>query len=334
MSERPLLAVTLGDPSGIGPEICLRLLAEGVPGARLLVIGEARAVERARALVPAAPQLREVAAPEEVGADESAALLGAGPQSGVDLPPPGRIDAGAGAACHGWVVTGAHLAKAGRVAALVTGPIHKEAWHRAGITCPGHTELLQDIAGAPRVLMMLVGGPLRVVLATVHVPLSSVAALLKGPELQAQIELLATSLREGFGLSRPRIAVCGLNPHAGEGGLFGDEEQRVITPAVERAREGGVDVMGPLPADACIPAAAGGTYDAVLAMYHDQALPAVKSLAPRAAVNVTLGLPFVRTSVDHGTAFDIAGAGLATPESLRAAVELALVLARQRAPLE
>ncbi len=332
-ADLPLLALSVGDPCGIGPEIALRLLAEGGLPARLLILGDRRALERDAPLVPGAPvsDLPEVA-DGDLGAfaasdlpfavDAVADAAGRRWMPGA-LPPLGRMDARAGAASHAWVLRGADLAIAGRVAGLVTGPIHKGAWGAAGVEEPGHTEVLAHRAGVPRVLMLMAGGSLRVGLATIHVPLSSVPGLLTVEGLTEDLLLLDRDLRRLFGLARPRIGVCGLNPHAGEGGRFGDEERRIVAPAVEAARGRGVDATGPLPADACLPRAAAGEFDAALAMYHDQGLAAVKVHAPRTAVNVTLGLPFVRVSVDHGTAFDRAGRGTATSSSLRAAVELA-----------
>ncbi len=329
---KPVLALCVGDPSGIGPEIALRLLleAERLP-ARLLLLGSEDALRRDAALVPGAVVPPRVDGPEAFTASDLAvALFEPGPPL-RPLPPVGVVDPRAGAASHAWVLAGARLALEGRVAGLVTGPISKGAWRKAGVTSPGHTEALCDLAGVPRVLMLLVGARLRVALATIHVPLRDVPSLLDMGALTEGLVLLASDLRR-FGVAeRPRIAVAGLNPHAGEGGLFGREENDVIEPAVEAARGRGVDAWGPLPADACIPAAAAGSYDAVLAMYHDQALPAVKALAPRRAVNVTLGLPFLRTSVDHGTAFDVAGRGVATASSLEEAVRLASLWTRNRA---
>lgn len=328
--SRPLLAVTMGDPSGIGPEIALRLAQERDLPAGLLLIGDEGALRRAREHVPGAALPPRVDDAESVAARDLRAALWQ-PREPLDpLPPLGAVDAAAGEASHGWVLAGAALAAARRVDGLVTGPIHKEAWRRAGVEQPGHTEVLRDAAGAERVLMLLVGARLRVALATIHVPLRDVPALLDLKDLCATIELLSREIARSFGPARPRLAVTGLNPHAGEHGLFGREEGEVIEPAVEAARGRGIDAWGPLPADACIPAAAAGRWDAVLAMFHDQALPAVKAVAPREAVNVTLGLPFVRTSVDHGTAFDIAAKGVATPSSLRAAVALASRMATHR----
>ena len=336
-ATRPIVGLSVGDPAGIGPEIALRLLAEGDLPARILLLGERRVLDRARALHPGAPEFRTFEDPEAfrasgevAGLDATADRLGA--RAMPEGPPAwGRIDRAAGAASHAFVLRGAELAASGAVRALVTGPIHKEAWGLAGVASPGHTEALAEQAGVPRVLMCLTGGGLRVALATIHVALARVPSLLTRDGLLADLRLLDRELRRRYDLAMPRIGVCGLNPHAGEGGRFGTEDAAVIRPAVEAARAEGIDATGPWPADACIPRAAAGVFDVALAMYHDQGLPAVKTLAPRTAVNVTLGLPYVRTSVDHGTAFDVAGRGVATAASLRAALVEAVALARATA---
>lgn len=330
--DRPVVALSVGDPCGIGPEVAWKLLAAGDLPARVLLLADGRAMDRDRGLASGAPVgLPRRSAEAFARGNEPFALDEASDAAGrgalPTLPPHGRVHAGAGAASHAWVLRGADLAAAGTVAALVTGPIHKEAWAAAGIGSIGHTEALAARAGARRVVMMLVGGPLRVALATIHVPLARVPGLLTREGIAADLAIVAADLRARFGVAAPRIAVCGCNPHAGEGGLLGPEDAAVIAPAVAAARAAGIDAVGPLPADAAIPAAAGGRYDAVLAMFHDQGLPTVKTLAPRTAVNVTLGLPFVRTSVDHGTAFDVAGRGVATAASLRAALDTAVALA-------
>ncbi|MFO0934731.1 MAG: 4-hydroxythreonine-4-phosphate dehydrogenase PdxA [Planctomycetota bacterium] len=329
---RPVVALSVGDPCGIGPEVAWKLLAAGDLPARVLLLADARVLARDRALAPGAPALPPLVDAEAFAAGDAPFALDAEADAASRavlpaLPPHGRVHAGAGAAGHAWVLRGADLARAGTVDALVTGPIHKEAWAAAGIGSIGHTEALAARARAPRVVMMLAGGPLRVALATIHVPLARVPGLLTVAGLLADLRIVRADLVARFGVSAPRIAVCGLNPHAGEGGLLGREDLDVIAPAVAAARAEGIDAVGPLPADAAVPAAADGRYDAVLAMFHDQGLPAVKTLAPRTAVNVTLGLPFVRTSVDHGTAFDVAGRGVATATSLRSALDLAVALA-------
>lgn len=322
---RAVLAVTLGDPAGIGPELTAKLTARPC-AARLLVVGDPRALARDAACAAPPPVVSSPAEMTARGLD--VAVLDASPLGA--LPPHGAVDAEAGRASYAWVVEAGRLALAGDVDAIVTNPIHKEAWHAAGVTVPGHTETLRDLAGVDAVLMLLTGGRLRTALATIHVPLRTVAERLDTGRLLEDLRLLSREIAWRYGVERPRIAVCGLNPHAGEGGLLGTEDDDVIRPAVDRASAEGIDAVGPLPADACIPAAAHGAYDAVFAMYHDQALPTVKALAPRRAINVTLGLPFIRTSVDHGTAFDIAGRGLADPGSLEAAVQAALEMNARR----
>ena len=327
---RPVLAVTLGDVAGIGPEIVLPLLDDPVPDARTLVIGDPAALQRARTWVPGPALPPEVATVTElVARDLEVGLLRPG-QVLPPLPQPGEVSASAGAQSHRWVADAARLALAGEVAGLVTAPIHKGAWHAAGLPHPGHTELLSEVAEAKRVVMCFVAGRLRAALATIHVPLRAVPDLLDADDLLGDLRILAASVPPTEDHRRPRIAVCGLNPHAGEGGLFGTEDRKIIAPAVASARAGGLDVVGPLPADAALPAAVAGRYDAVLGMYHDQILPTVKSVAPRRSVNVTLGLPFVRTSVDHGTAFDIVGQGRADASALRVAFEEALRMSRLR----
>lgn len=322
--RRPILAVTPGDPAGIGPEVLMRYLAEAealAQAPRLLIVGDAGVLRRESEAFGLGMPPAALTSPLDLP-DEDVLLYECLPPL-ARLPERGRIDEVAGRVSHAWVLEAIRLAMAGIVDGVVTGPIHKEAWREAGVAQPGHTEVLRDTAGVPRVLMMLAGGRLRVALATIHVALREVPTLIGTQDLVDTLLLLAAEIERWMGPRRPRIAVCGLNPHAGEGGLFGREENDIIEPAVEIARGRGVDALGPLPADACIPAAAAGAYDAVLAMFHDQALPAVKTLAPRRAVNITLGLPFVRTSVDHGTAFDIAGQGRAGATSLAEAVRVA-----------
>ncbi len=245
------------------------------------------------------------------------------------IPLPGRASAAGGRAALAAVTGATQLALDGFVDAIVTAPISKEAIRAAGSPFPGHTEMLAALTKAKRHAMMLVGGPLRVSLATIHVPLAQVPSLITARGIRTVIELTWEAVRL-FGLRRPRIAVCGLNPHAGEAGLMGDEERRVIAPAVRAMAKKGVPVSGPYPADTIFHRAARGEFAAVVAMYHDQGLGPLKTLAFDTGVNLTLGLPIIRTSVDHGTAFDIAGKGVASAESLLAAVELAATMARRR----
>jgi 4-hydroxythreonine-4-phosphate dehydrogenase len=288
------------------------LSAENLP---CVVFGDRRALERAWAAH---------------GRGEMPAVEAEGALAEADLEPGRPTEAGSRASAQ-WVVTAARAVLAGRAAALVTAPIAKRALHLAGHDLPGQTELLRDLAGAPRVAMMLVGERLRVILATTHCALREVPERLREVDLVALLALVERELREKFGLVRPRLALCALNPHAGEGGLLGDEEAALLEPAVLRARAEAIDVSGPHPADTLFVRAARGELDAVVAMYHDQALIPLKLLHFGGAVNVTLGLPFVRTSPDHGVAYDLAGQGRADPGSMRAALRLAARLAARGA---
>ncbi|HUI27064.1 MAG TPA: 4-hydroxythreonine-4-phosphate dehydrogenase PdxA, partial [Candidatus Kryptonia bacterium] len=244
---------------------------------------------------------------------------------------PGRPSRAGGEAAYQAIVAAVAAVQRGDAAAIVTAPINKANIVAAGHHFAGHTELLTELSGAHRVRMMMAAPGLRVVLATTHVALRRVPSLLT-PELVGDtIAVTYHALRERFGVGRPQIAVCGLNPHAGEGGLFGREDQQVIRPAVQSARRRGIQAVGPLPADSVFAHAAAGRYDAVVCMYHDQGLAPFKLLHFHDGVNVTLGLPFVRTSPDHGTAYDIAGRGNADPASMVAAIELAAQLAERAA---
>ena len=228
-----------------------------------------------------------------------------------------------------WVVQGVRRCLAGELSALVTAPISKKLLRDAGYRFEGHTELLAHIAHTKRFAMMLVGGPLRVALVTIHLPLSKVPRLLSTKRIIEVIELSHDACKR-FGIRRPRIGVAGLNPHAGEDGLLGHEEHRIIAPAIQSAKRKGINATGPWPADTLFHKAYNGEFDAVVAMYHDQGLAPLKMIAFDSGVNLTLGLPFVRTSPDHGTAFDIAGKGIANPASMIAAINLAARLARVR----
>jgi 4-hydroxythreonine-4-phosphate dehydrogenase len=320
------IGVTMGDPAGIGPEIVARLFATSPPP-RCLVIGDAGVLRRALASIGARLALRPVATPAEArftpgGIDviEVSALPG-------DLPV-GRIDARAGAASFAYVERSITEALAGRLAALVTAPISKAAWHAAGVPFPGHTELLATRAGVREFAMMLANEELRVVLVSIHVPLAEAVRLVTREAELRTIRLAASAARR-FGIAQPRVAVAGLNPHAGEDGLFGTEDRDIIAPAVATARAEGIDASGPWPGDTVFARARAGAFDVVVAQYHDQGLIPVKYLGLDQGVNVTLGLPFVRTSPDHGTAFDIAGTGRASAASLRAAVRMAERMAKQ-----
>ena len=309
----PQLALTVGDPAGIGPEIVLKALASPErPPAEAIVYGPFDALfERARRFGLKMPQ------------DLGARLVDV---PGGETIPLGQVSAAGGRAAAEAVLRAAKDALAGRVDALVTAPLHKESLHAAGYPWPGHTELLAEAAGTPDVAMMFVGGGLRVALLTIHRSLRSVPDAISGVETERIVRLVHRELPR-LGAERRRIAVCGVNPHAGEHGLFGREDEDVLRPAIATLAQQGIAVTGPLPADTAFVRAAQGEFDAVVAAYHDQGLVPVKLLAFGRAVNLTLGLPFVRTSVDHGTAFDIAAKGTADPGSLLAAMAMAVELA-------
>ena len=322
------LAITVGEPAGIGPDICLELARDArAPDVDVTFIGDARQLaQRAAVLGVDVPF-----APFEPGRLPAATPPGAVPVLQVDLPrppAPGRPDpANALALLEGLDHAVAGCLN-GRFDALVTAPLDKGVIVDAGIPFSGHTEYLAARCGTPQVVMMLLAGRLRIALATTHLPLRQVADALTIDGLGGTLRILDRDLRERFGIAHPRIAVCGLNPHAGERGHLGREEIDVIAPAIAAARAEGLDLAGPLAADTLLTPARLAPFDAVLAMYHDQGLPVLKYAGFGQAVNVTLGLPIVRTSVDHGTAYDIAGSGRADAGSLRAAVALAADLVR------
>jgi 4-hydroxythreonine-4-phosphate dehydrogenase len=327
---KPLL-VTLGDAAGIGPEIIVKAFAQGEL-ADAVVIGSVEVLRRA-----GAPMTARIEHPADLAAVPPGCLPvieppGLTPEL-TDLPL-GRVSAAAGAAAACCIEAAVRRAMAGEGAAIVTAPIHKEALAAAGVPYPGHTEMLQALAtppGAPPppVRMMLANPELRVVLVTIHVSLRQALALLDFEAVRSTLRIAHDAARS-WGRPAPRIAVAGLNPHAGEGGLFGSEEREFIAPAVAAARAEGIDAHGPFAPDTVFMRARRGEFDLVVAMLHDQGLIPVKYLGVEQGVNVTLGLPFVRTSPDHGTAFDIAGQGVADAASLVAATRMARQLARHR----
>jgi len=329
---KPILAITMGDPSGIGPEIVVKALASPRLWrvCRPVVFGRLPVMEAAVRAIGGGIGFVPVDGTLTPATRSRCPLVETGPEPDR-IPPFGRSSAAGGRAAIAAVTGAICRALDRRVAAIVTAPISKEAIRAAGSPFPGHTEMLAALTGARRHAMMLVGGPLRVSLATIHVPLAQVPSLITAGGVRDVIELTWEAVRR-FGLRRPKIAVCGLNPHAGEAGIMGDEERRVIAPAVRALAKQGIPVSGPYPADTIFFRAARGEFAAVVAMYHDQGLGPLKTLAFDTGVNLTLGLPIIRTSVDHGTAFDIAGKGRASPASLLAAIELAATLARNRRP--
>jgi 4-hydroxythreonine-4-phosphate dehydrogenase len=329
--EKPVIAITMGDPCGIGPEIICRALAD--PFLRQicspLVIGDAGAMERARQVVGSVLPLRLLRQddPTLVDAAESIPLLPLTSLSPEDMEY-GRPTASAGDAAYRYILAAHRLVSSGKAAAMATGPISKKALQWAGHVYPGHTELLAELSGVDQFVMMLAGSQLRVTLVTIHEALRDVPRLLSRERILQTIRITATALGRYF-VQSPRIAVLALNPHGGEGGIFGREEEELISPAIAEAKQQGIDVRGPFPADTLFHFAARGEYDAVVCMYHDQGLIPLKLLHFDDGVNVTLGLPIIRTSVDHGTAYDLAGRGTASAASMTAAILMAAAMAQR-----
>jgi len=291
ITRKPRIAITVGDPAGIGPEVARK-------------------------------------AADDPRVCDACEVVIYGPPAGARFEP-GVLSAEAGRAAYDAICAAVRDAQAGAVGGIATAPVNKLAFARAGLPWKGHTDLLADLTGAARVAMMFWSEPLKVVLATVHVPLAEVPRVLTRELLDGIMDVAARELPR-FGVTAPRLALAGVNPHAGEHGLIGVEEQRVLGPAVEAARARGIDIQGPFPGDTIFVRAVRGEFDAVIACYHDQGLIPVKLLAFGTAVNVTLGLPIIRTSVDHGTAFDIAGKGVADPSSMIEATLLAARLAMSK----
>jgi 4-hydroxythreonine-4-phosphate dehydrogenase len=339
---RPVLGITMGDPAGIGPEIAAKALAEPQvrEKARPLVIGDARVMASAARVGHVIQEVRALArvseatfAPDRI---EVLDLANADPATFAI----GRVSAVCGRAAYEYIERGVRLAQEGAIAAIVTAPVNKEALAAAGVRHSGHTEILAELTGTKAYAMLLMGKELRVIHVTTHVALRRVPELVTRERVARTIRLGDGAMRD-LGIARPRIAVCGLNPHAGENGLFGDEEQVTIGPAIADARGEGIDATGPYPADTLMSRAAGGEFDCVVAMFHDQGHTPVKALGFRydeakkawtglSGVNVTVGLPILRVSVDHGTAFDRAGTGTANPESMVEAILVAAEMARSR----
>ena len=331
-SRRPLLAITIGDPAGIGPEIVLKALAqpEIYDRCRPLVIGDRRLLARAADWVGQSRIIfRVVDDPGEGHYNPGMITLLDLDNVSLQDCPPGEVSAEAGRAAVEYVFRACDLAMAGRADGIVTAPLNKAAMNLAGFSYAGHTELLAERTHTPNVKMLLVGPKLRVIHVSTHVSLREAIRRVTTERVTEAIDLAHTSCR-ALGIAKPRIAVAGLNPHAGEGGLFGDEEAHAIAPAIEAARARGLDVSDPQPPDTVFLRAVNGAYDIVVAMYHDQGHIPMKLLAFDSGVNVSIGLPIIRTSVDHGTAFDIAGTGKAREESLIAAIDVAIQMVRAK----
>jgi 4-hydroxythreonine-4-phosphate dehydrogenase len=331
MKQRPLLVITMGDPAGIGPEIIAKVIDSGeiFPLCRPVVVGDSGVMKKQIENMRLSVSVHGIASLAD--ADPGTGKIDVLDLHNVDISKHawGRPNISSGRATVEYVKKAAALAMDQNADAIVTAPINKEMMNAAGFNYGGHTELLADVTGSKEYGMMFVGGGLRVILATIHLALKDVArTITRGTVLKSL--RLANRAMEYFGIEKPRIGVAALNPHAGEGGLFGNEEWDEILPAVIMAREEGIHASDPIPADTLFYKARNNYYDIIVAMYHDQGLAPLKMLAFGNAVNVTVGLPIIRTSVDHGTAYDIAGKGCADPTSLLEAVKLAARLANYK----
>ncbi|WP_435627835.1 4-hydroxythreonine-4-phosphate dehydrogenase PdxA [Candidatus Ferrigenium straubiae] len=325
------LAITAGEPAGIGPDLCVQLAA-APPDVPLVVIADKNLLQQRAAQLGISLQLHDYVAGKGV-ATSSSPLHPSLPVIHVPLAAPCRAGV-LDAANSGYVLAllrcAVHGCQAGEFSGMVTAPVHKGIINDAGVAFTGHTEFLAEQTGTKLVVMMLAGGGMRVALATTHLPLKDVPAAITAPLLENVLRIIRRDLQSRFGIAQPRILVAGLNPHAGEGGYLGCEEIEIMIPVLYRLRAEGFDVSAPLPADTLFTPQKLAQCDCVLAMYHDQGLPVLKHASFGQGVNVTLGLPIIRTSVDHGTALDLAGTGRADVGSLLEAIRLAALMARNQ----
>lgn len=328
----PLLGITMGDPAGIGPEVIVKALA----GPRLrrvcfpLVIGSIPVMRQTVKKLRLKLEVRSVDGHGGASLRTNQMAILDPLEQPLGSYKPGVAAPESGAASVSFIKKAVHLAQIGCIDGIVTAPINKEAINMAGCHFPGHTELLADLTQTQESGMMIIGGPLKIMFVTTHVAIKDLPSLLTRDKIEKGIRLAHLALTTLFGIKKPKIGVAALNPHAGEHGLFGDEEARLILPATRAAQAGGILASDPLPADTLFGKAARGEYDGVVALYHDQGLIPLKLVAFGTCVNLTVGLPIIRTSVDHGTAFDIVGKGIADPGSLIEAVKLAAALAVKR----
>ncbi|MFK7692332.1 4-hydroxythreonine-4-phosphate dehydrogenase PdxA [Paenibacillus sp. HJGM_3] len=329
--NRPIIGITMGDAAGVGPEIIMKSLkdAQVYESCRPFVIGDAKILERADGFVHTGLRVRSIQSVAE-------AQFQYGTVDCLDLNllpadlPIGQVSAEAGHASFSFLKKAIELANAGEIDAICTAPLNKEALHKGGHIYPGHTEILADLTGTQDYAMMLSAPKLKVIHVTTHVGLIDAVKMIH-PERVYKVIRMAHETLQKAGYTSPKIAVCGINPHAGENGLFGyGEEEEKIIPGVQKAQAEGIQVVGPLPADTLFFRATRGDFDIVVAMYHDQGHGPIKVLGLEAGVNITVGLPIIRTSVDHGTAFDIAGKGIADEQSLKEALRQAIELAPRR----
>ena len=310
-TPRPVLAITPGEPAGIGPEILLRFHRDH-PDFRVVAVADPALLEHAARSIRPAPLIRAWEPGDEIGGD----ALACWPVTMTSPSQPGRLEPGNAGYVLETLRQAVDLVRQGHAQALVTGPVHKGVINDGGFAFSGHTEFLAELGGVDDVVMMLAAPGLRVALVTTHLPLSAVPGALSPQRLEAVIRITEKELRQRFGIPRPRLQILGLNPHAGEGGHLGREEIDVITPVIRKLLAEGMNLKGPVPADTAFHPPRLKRCDAVVAMYHDQGLPVLKHMGFGRSVNITLGLPFIRTSVDHGTALDLAGKGLADAGSL------------------
>jgi 4-hydroxythreonine-4-phosphate dehydrogenase len=327
------LAVTMGEPAGIGPEVFVKaFLTPGIGDTLAFVwLGDPEVADAAFAAAGANAQVRVVTSDQAASIRADPQMLHVIDTGTADGSRPGHPSIGGAAAAIDAIAKAVDLVQGRSATAMVTAPVNKKALQAAGFTHPGHTEYLAALTGARHPVMMLAIDGLRVVPVTIHVPLAQVPTLLSPDLIVETGRVTAAALTRDFGIAKPRLAVAGLNPHAGEGGTMGREDIEIVAPAVKALQAAGIAASGPFPADTLFHAAARASYDAALCMYHDQALVPLKTLDFDRGVNITLGLPIVRTSPDHGTAFDIAGKGLARPDSMIAAIRMAAAMAAARA---
>lgn len=328
----PIIGITMGDPVGIGPEVIIKALCDTsvMSRCRPVLIGDRSILEREIKRLQAPLKIRTVTSLSETAAKSGDIMLLEESQLDPHAVRYGQPTTETGKALAAYIIKAVTMAAADEIDAVVTAPINKKSLHDAGYDYPGHTEMLARLTGTKDVVMMLAGEKLRVVLVTIHCAMAQVPKLLSSDKILTTIRITHESLKNCFSIAAPRLAVAGLNPHAGESGLFGDEEPEIIIPAIEAARGEGIDATGPCPPDTLFYYAAQGKYDAVVCMYHDQGLIPLKLLHFEDGVNVTLGLPIIRTSVDHGTAYDIAGKGIAGPASMLRAIFTAVQMSQAR----
>jgi 4-hydroxythreonine-4-phosphate dehydrogenase len=327
MTEKPLIAITMGDPCGVGPEIISAALENPAVSAACVpfVIGDVSAMQRAIHVCRSALKLQEIAEPEEARQIPAGAIgLLALSRLTADNIQYGKPAAAAGDAVYRYICSAVSFCLTGRVAGMVTAPINKQAMNLAGHNYPGHTELLAHLCGSDDFVMMLAGSVLRVSLVTIHEALADVPRLVTFEQVLKTIRITADGVARLTGRVRPCLAVLALNPHCGEGGIFGSHEREIIGPAIAAAQREGINALGPFSADTFFHFAQQGIYDGIVAMYHDQGLIPLKMLHFDDGVNITLGLPIIRTSVDHGTAYNLAGTGTASEKSLLAAIDMAV----------